>query len=127
MFYSHSTNDISLPVRPPILPTALLIPCEARLRPEPADVVTLERPCEAFVCTLEAVSFVFAAVFAAVSLAASVVEACRLVVWRAMKRVCRSIDRWDATADIELRSPITHQMELSVTIGTEFVDLELRV
>ena len=78
-------------------------------------------------CTLEAVSFVFAAVFAAVSLAASVVEACRLVVWRAMKRVCRSIDRWGATADIELRSPGTHQMDLSVTIGTDSVDLELRV
>ena len=102
---------------------ALLIPCEARLKPELADVVTLERPCEAFDCTLEAVSFFFAAVF----LAASVVEACRLVVWRAIKRVCRSIDRWGATADMELRSPSIHHLDLSVGEGTDLEDLELRV
>ena len=102
---------------------AVLIPCAARLKPEFADVVTLESPWEAFVCTLEAVSFVFAAVFAAVSLAASVVEACRLVVWRAIKRVCRSIDRWGATADMKLRSPSFHRLDLSVRKGTDFEDL----
>ena len=42
----------------------------------PADDVTLERPCEAFEVASVAVSLDFAAV----SLAASVVDACRLVV-----------------------------------------------
>jgi len=45
---SHSTKDMSLPVRPPILLTALLTPYAARLRADPPDEVTLERPSEAF-------------------------------------------------------------------------------
>ena len=124
-FDSLSTNDISLPVRPPILPTALPTPCAAALRPELADDVTRERPCDAFDCTLERVSFDFAAVVEAVSFAASVVEACRLVVWRATKRVCRSSDRWDATADIEMQSPGTHHLELRLEQDGDYVDLKL--
>ena len=69
-------KDIILPVRPPILPIALLTLCAAPLTAGPADEVTLERPCEVFEVTSEAVSLDFAAM----SLAASVVEACRLVV-----------------------------------------------
>jgi len=49
----------------------------------------------------EAVSFDFAAVF----FAASVVEACRLVVWRATRRVCRSIKRDGAAANMKERAP----------------------
>ena len=88
-----------LPVRPPMLPIALLALCAARLTAGPADEVTLERPCEAFEVAFEAVSLDFAAV----SLAASLVEACRLVVWRAMKRVCRNIMRDGAAVDIDGR------------------------
>lgn len=90
-----------LPVRPPTLPIALLTLCAAPLTAGPADEVTLERPCEAFEVAFEAVSLDFAAV----SLAASVVEACRLVVWRAMKRVCRNIMRDGAAVDIDERLP----------------------
>ena len=100
-FDLHCTKDIILPVRPPILPIALLTLCAAPLAAGPADEVTFERPCEAFEVALEAVSLDFAAV----SLAASVVEACRLVVWRAMKRVCRSIMREGAAVNIEERWP----------------------
>ena len=55
---------------------ALLTLCAALFKAGPADEVTLERPCEAFDVAFEAVSLDFVAV----SLAASVVEACRLVV-----------------------------------------------
>lgn len=88
-------------MRPPILLIALLTPCAAPLKADPSDDVTLERPSEAFDCTLDAVSFDFAAA----SLAASVVEACRLVVWRPTRRNCRSISRDGAAADIEIKSP----------------------
>lgn len=100
-FDSHCTKDIILPVRPPMLPIALLTPCAAPLTAGPADEVTLERPCEAFEVAFEAVSLDFVAV----SLAASVVEACRLVVWRAIKRVCRSIMRDGAAVDIDEKWP----------------------
>lgn len=79
-----------------MLPIALLTLCAAPLTAGPADEVTLERPCEAFVVAFEADSVDFTAV----SLAASVVEACRLVVWRATKRVCRSIMRDCAAVNI---------------------------
>ena len=95
-FYSHSTNDINFPVLPPILPSVLLTLCAAPLRAGPAEEDTLERPCEAFDVAMEAVSFDFAAV----SFAASVVEAWRLVVCRAIKPVCRSIKRDGAGTDI---------------------------
>ena len=81
------------------MPIALLTPCAAPLTAGPADEVTLERPCEAFEVAVEAVSLDFAAV----SLAASVVEACRLMVWRAMKRVCGSIMRDGVAIDIDER------------------------
>lgn len=100
-FDLHCTKDIILPVRPPMLPIALLTLCAAPLTAGPADEVTLERPCEAFEVALEAVSLDFAAA----SWAASVVEACRLVVWRAMKRVCRSIRRDGAAVDIDEKWP----------------------
>lgn len=76
-----------------MLPIALLTPCAAPLTAGPAAEVTLERPPDTFEVAFEAVSLDFAAV----SLAASVLEACRLVVWRAIIRVCRSIMR-DGTA-----------------------------
>lgn len=98
-FDSHCTKDIILPVRPPILPIALLTRCAAPLTAGPADEVTLESPPEAFEVAFEAVCLDFAAM----SLAASVVEACLLVVWRAMKRVCRSIMRDGAAVDIDDR------------------------
>ena len=95
--HSHSTNDISLPVRPPILPTVLVTPCAALLRADPPDEDTFESPSEAFDVALEAVSFDLAAV----SFATSVVEACRRFVWRVTKRVCRSINRDGADKDMQ--------------------------
>ena len=83
------------------MPIALLTPCTAPLTAGPAEEVTLERPCEAFEVAVEAVSLDFATV----SLAASVVEAYRLMVWRAMKRVCRSIVRDGVAIDIDERLP----------------------
>ena len=82
-------------------PIALVTLCVAPLTAGPADEATLERPCEAFDVAFEAVSFDFTAV----SLAASVVEACRRGNWRAMKRACRSIMRGGAAFDMDERWP----------------------
>lgn len=79
----------------------MLTPCAAPLKADPPEEVTLDRPSEAFEVTFEAVSFDFAAVF----FATSVVEACRLAVWRAPKRECRSIKRDGAAADMKERAP----------------------
>ena len=76
---------------------AFVTRCAAPLTAGPADEVTLERPCEAFEVTFEAVSLDLTAV----SFAASEVEACRLVVRRAMNRVYRSIMRDGAAVDID--------------------------
>ena len=95
--HSHSTKDISLPVRPPIPPTALPTPWAAPLRVGPADEVTFDKPCEAFEVAFEAVCFDFSAALEA----ASVVEACRLAGWRETKRVCRSIKRGPMVVDMK--------------------------
>ena len=87
---------MSLPVRPPIFPRALLTPCPALLRAGPADEVTRERPSDAFDVALEAVSFDLVAVVEAASAAWEVVEACR---GRPAIRSCRSVNRV-AVADI---------------------------
>ena len=79
-----------------MLPIALLTPCAAPLTAGPADEVTLERPCEVFEEAFETASLDLTVV----SLAASVVDACRLVVWRTTKRVCRSIIRDGAAVNI---------------------------
>ena len=68
---------MSLPVRPPIFPRALLTPCPALLSAGPADEVTRVRPCEAFDVALEAASFDLVAVLEAALAACVVVEACR--------------------------------------------------
>ena len=66
----HSTKEISLPVRPPILPKAFWALDAAFEIAGPAELVTLLRPSEALETVEEAVSFAFAAVSLAV-------EACR--------------------------------------------------
>lgn len=69
----HSTKDMSLPVRPPILPTKFPTPCAALLIAGPAADVTRVRPSEAFDvapdAAFDAVSFVLAVAFEAVSVA----------------------------------------------------------
>jgi hypothetical protein len=76
----HSTNEMSLPVRPPTLLRAFRALEAAFEIAGPAELVTLVRPSEAFETVDEAVSLAFAAVSAAVSLAfaavSAVVEAC---------------------------------------------------
>lgn len=67
--------------------------CAAPLSTGPADEVTLERPCEALEVASEAVSLDFVAALEATCAASDVVEACRRVLFRAMKRGCRSISR----------------------------------
>ena len=94
--YAHSTKDISFPVLPPIFPNCLLSPCAAPLTAGPAEEVTLERPCEAFDCALEAVSFDLEAALEAIPW----VEACLRGVWRPTSRVCRSIKRGVTADDI---------------------------
>ena len=79
-----------------MLPIALLTPCAAPLTAGPADDVTLERPCEAFDEAFETASLDFTVV----SLAASVVDACRLVLCRTTNRVCRSIIRDGAAVNM---------------------------
>ena len=74
----------------------LLILCDAPLVADSADEVTLDRPSDAFDVIFDAVSFDLAAV----SFAASVVEACRLEVWRTAKRVGRRISRIGVVVDI---------------------------
>jgi hypothetical protein len=66
----HSTKEISRPVRPPTRPRALRAADPAPESAEPAELVTLLRPSEAFDTVEEAVSFALEAVSAAV-------EACR--------------------------------------------------
>lgn len=68
---------MSLPVRPPIFPRALLTPWPTLPRVDPADEVTRDRPCEAFDVALEAASFDLLAVLEAALAACEVVEACR--------------------------------------------------
>jgi hypothetical protein len=68
--HSHSTKEISLPVRPPTLPSAFLALLAALEIAGPAELVTLDSPSEALETEDEAVSFALAAVSAAV-------EACR--------------------------------------------------
>lgn len=79
----HSTKAISRPVLPPILPNMLLTLDAAALRPEPADDVTLDRPCEALEVAFEADSFTAEAVCDAASVALAVVEAWRRAACRA--------------------------------------------
>ena len=66
----HSTKEMSLPVRPPTFLRAFPALLAAFEIPDPAELVTFDRPSEAFEMLAEAVSFAFAAVSAAV-------EACR--------------------------------------------------
>lgn len=77
-FNSHSlTNEMSLPVRPPMLPRALLTLDAAPLRAGLAEEVTRERPCEALDVALDAASLDLAAVLVAASVTWEVAEACR--------------------------------------------------
>lgn len=80
--YSHSTKEINLPVLPPTLLKALRAPEPAFDIAEPAELVTLVRPSEAFDVAFEAVSFAFEAVSAAV-------EACRNCDRRSRSFDCR--------------------------------------
>ena len=81
-FHIHSTNLKSRPVLPPILPSVLPTPCATPVIADPADDVTLERPCVAFEVVSDADSLTFAAVFDAASVALEVVDACLRVVCR---------------------------------------------
>lgn len=69
----HSTNLIILPVRPPILPKADCADEAAFETDEPAELVTLVRPSEAFETVVFAVSFALDATSPAFSV---VDEAC---------------------------------------------------
>ena len=84
---SHSIAPINLPVRPPILPSALLTPRAAPLIAGPAADVTRVSPWEAFDCTFVAVSLDLDAA----SEAFSVVDACRSGV---RERWLRRIGGW---------------------------------
>lgn len=97
--YAHCTYPISLPVLPPICPTALLTPCAAPLIAGPADDETLDSPSEALDCVICAVSFVTEAALEA----ASWVEACLRVACLLMSRVCRSIIRGVAADDMAMK------------------------
>ena len=85
ILYLLSTKVINLLVLPPSLPNVLLIPCPARLNPDPADELTLDSPREACDAVLLAVSLAFEAVSEAMSVAFAVVEACRKAGRRAMR------------------------------------------
>lgn len=69
----HSTNLITLPVRPPILPNADCADAAAFETEEPAELVTLVKPSEAFETVCPAVSFALDATSPAFSV---VDEAC---------------------------------------------------
>lgn len=62
----HSTKAMSLPVLPPTLPSAFLALEAAFEMAGPAELVTRDRPSEAFETFADAVSFAFAAVSLAV-------------------------------------------------------------
>ena len=88
---------MALPVLPPTLLSAFRALDTAPETAGPAEVVTRERPCEAFETTPEAESFAFEAVSPAVSFAfaavSAAVEACRMLGRRRKKRDCRSTAR----------------------------------
>jgi len=89
-----STKAISLPVRPPIRPRALVIPCAAPLIAGPADDVTRESPSEALDFTDEADAEAFEAAEDAASVAFEAVELFRITCRerRGERRAARVVD-----------------------------------
>lgn len=85
----HCTAPINLPVLPPMLPSAP----PTLERADPADEVTLLKPCEAFDCASEAFSL------AALATSDGFVEALRTPARRTANLECRSTAR-DAARDI---------------------------
>jgi len=83
---NDSTNEMSLPVLPPTLPRAFLALVAALEMAGPAELVTLERPSEAFETVEEAESFAFAAVSLAVE---ACLRNCPLATCRDVRRASR--------------------------------------
>lgn len=122
------------PVRPPTLFNAFVALEAAPETIEPPELVTLDRPSDAFDMAPEAVSFALEAASPAVSLAfvaaSAVVEACLTFCRRRRYRDCRSNARVAGGADIaaeaqrrparELRSmrkAVTFDLNLGRSIG----------
>jgi len=88
---------MNLPVLPPTLLSVFCTVDAAPVMIEPPELVTLDRPCDAFDVIPEAVSFAFDAVSLAVSLAlaavSAVVEACLIFCRRRTNRDWRSSAR----------------------------------
>lgn len=93
MVDSLSTKPISLPVRPPIRPSAVPTLFAAPVIAGPAEEVTLERPSEAFDLYSAAVCDTFDAVSFAASLALAVVDSNRRDVRPVNLADCRSTAR----------------------------------
>lgn len=90
---------MSLPVLPPTLPRAVRALDAALAMAGPAELVTLERPSEAFEIEAEADCFALAAVSLAFAAASLVVEACRNCP-RNSCRLCRRATLEAAEADM---------------------------
>lgn len=101
LLHIHSTNLITLPVRPPTLDKAFCADAATFETEEPAELVTLDKPSEAF----ETVWFALSLAFDAASPAFSVVdEACLNCCCRRRVRDCLRIARDDdMVADMLLR------------------------
>ena len=91
---SHSTKEMTRPVRPPTLLSAFLAVDPALDKADPPELVTLDRPSDAFDVIFEVASLAFEAVSAAVSFAllavSAAVEACLTFCRRRRNRDWRS-------------------------------------
>jgi hypothetical protein len=86
----HSTNPMILPVLPPILFNAFPARLAAPLMAGPAELVTRERPSDAWLTALEPVCCAFEAALDAASV---VEEAFRMLVRRRRNCDCRKVAR----------------------------------
>lgn len=118
---------MSLPVRPPIRPKALLTPCAAPLRAGPAEDVTRESPCEAFDVASDAFSFVLLAVLEAASAAWEVVEAWRCPLLRPRILACRSSNRFEGADIGVVRFSFEQEGLVSITEGRRRSVEEMRL
>ena len=84
--HEHCIAFMSRPVRPPILPSELDRAGPVLLRAELAEVVTLDKPSEAFELAPETFSFALEADEDTAFAASEVVEACRTGVLRRARR-----------------------------------------
>ena len=107
---SHSTKEMTRPVRPPTLLSAFLALDPALDKTDPPELVTLDRPSDAFDVMLDVASLALEAVSEAVSFAlfavSAVVEACLTFCRRRRNRDWRSNALEAGAVDMATTAPM---------------------